>query len=121
MAERTLNTIIAPKCTVKGNLILENSVEIYGTFEGNITTKEDIIIRKGGEVRTDIKARHVIIEGMLTGNIDAAISVMIGAQGKVIGDIKSPHLKLEEGATTIGKISINQEKPTPPSEPTSPA
>ncbi len=108
MAGRTLNTIIAPKCKVKGSLILEHSIEIRGEFEGNIRTQEDIIIREGGEVKMNLHAQHVVVEGKIQGNIEAGASVNIGPKGEVTGDIKSPNLKLEDGATTLGKIAINR-------------
>ena len=108
MANRTVNTIVGEKSSFKGSLNVQNSVEIRGKFEGNIKTKEDILIRKSGRVKTNIRARNILVEGFLDGNIEATSSVVINNEAQVKGDIRSPNLKIEQGAKTFGKIAIDE-------------
>lgn len=100
--------IIAENSTFKGNFVLSGSIKINGNFEGNIKTEESIIISITGVVKSDINAKTVLIEGELTGNITVTDSVVITSTGKVNGNITSPNLKIEDGAITYGKISINE-------------
>ena len=113
MSKRTLNTIIGEGSVFRGTFKLNNSIEIKGTFSGNIKSNEDITITRTGKVKTNIKARNVIVAGELEGNIDALSSVTIHETGKVKGDIVSPNLKIDNGAVTYGKVSINEEEGLP--------
>lgn len=106
MLNKNLN-IIAENSTFKGTFTLKGSIRIDGNFEGEIISHDDITISATGIVKSNINAEKVVISGELTGNIEARNSVTITSTGRVKGDITSPNLKIEDGAITLGKISIN--------------
>lgn len=106
MSERSVNTVIGEKSNFKGNLTLSNSIEIKGNFEGDIKTDEDVIIHETGKIKTNVKARNVLIEGRLEGNIEAKRSITIKSKAYVRGDLKSPDLQVQRGADVQCKIVI---------------
>lgn len=107
MLNKNLN-IIAENSTFKGTFTLKGSIQINGNFEGEIQTDHNIIIAPSGVVKSNLSANKVIVSGELVGDIKAYHSVIISATGKVTGNITSPNLKIEDGAITFGKISINE-------------
>lgn len=106
MSERSVNTVIGEKSNFKGNLTLSNSIEIKGNFEGDIKTDEDVIIHETGKIKTNVKARNVLIEGRLEGNIEAKRSITIKSKAYVRGDLKGPDLQVQRGADVQCKIVI---------------
>lgn len=106
MSERSVNTVIGEKSNFKGNLTLSNSIEIKGNFEGDIRTDEDVIIHETGKIKTNVKARNVLIEGRLEGNIEAKRSITIKSKAYVRGDLKGPDLQVQRGADVQCKIVI---------------
>lgn len=106
MSERSVNTVIGEKSNFKGNLTLSNSIEIKGNFEGDIKTDEDVIIHETGKIKTNVKARSVLIEGRLEGNIEAKRSITIKSKAYVRGDLRGPDLQVQRGADVQCKIVI---------------
>ena len=106
MSERSVNTVIGEKSNFKGNLTLSNSIDIKGNFEGDIRTDEDVIIHETGKIKTNVKARNVLIEGRLEGNIEAKRSITIKSKAYVRGDLKGPDLQVQRGADVQCKIVI---------------
>ena len=106
MSERSVNTVIGEKSNFKGNLTLSNSIEIKGNFEGDIKTDEDVIIHETGKIKTNVKARSVLIDGRLEGNIEAKRSITIKSKAYVRGDLRGPDLQVQRGADVQCKIVI---------------
>eukprot|EP00105_Crassostrea_gigas_P037012 XP_019921160.1 PREDICTED: uncharacterized protein LOC105324535 [Crassostrea gigas] len=108
-----IRDVIAFPKTQRGNLTLSNSIEIKGNFEGDIKTDEDVIIHETGKIKTNVKARSVLVEGKLEGNIEAQKSITIKSKAYVRGDLRGPDLQIQRGADVQCKIIIedNQQQP----------
>lgn len=106
MSTRSINTIIGEHSAFKGHLSLENSIEIRGIFEGDITTTEDVLIRENGKVKSNIRARNIFIEGHLEGNGFADVSIVVKSKAQIKGDIRSANLQIDQGATALCKILV---------------
>lgn len=113
MSERSVNTVIGERSNFKGNLTLSNSIEIKGNFEGDIKTDEDVIVHETGKIKTNVKARSVLIEGKLEGNIDAQKSITIRSKAHVRGDLRGPDLQIQRGANVQCKIIIEDNQQSP--------
>ena len=91
---------------VVGVLRFEGSVRIYGEVEGEIHAADAVIVRRGGRVAAQIRARRVVIEGEATGDLVAHDRVEIGATGQLFGNLVSPRLVIHEGAVFEGKSAV---------------
>jgi cytoskeletal protein CcmA (bactofilin family) len=102
-----LNSVIGEGSIFKGKFYINGSLQIDGRFEGEIKTKDQVIIGELGKVKTDITAKKVIVGGTLIGNIEAEEEVFLLATGRVLGNIRTPKVNIEEGVVVKGEISIS--------------
>lgn len=102
-----LNSVIGEGSIFKGKFYINGSLQIDGRFEGEIKTKDQVIIGELGKVKTDITAKKVIVGGTLIGNIEAEEEVELLATGRVLGNIRTPKVNIEEGVVVKGEISIS--------------
>ncbi|MFW6139372.1 MAG: bactofilin family protein [Spirochaetota bacterium] len=102
-----LNSMIGNGSIFEGKFYIDGSLEINGRFEGEIKTKDQLIVGETGKVRTDIFAKKVIVGGTVIGNIEAEEDVSLLSTGRVLGNIKAPRVTIEEGVVIKGEISIN--------------
>ncbi len=108
MANRSesLNSVIGPGSIFEGKFYISGSLRIDGKFQGEIKTEDELLVGETGKVRTNIKARSVVISGTMIGNIQAAEEVRIDKNGKILGDIETPILHLTPGVVLKGNIVI---------------
>jgi len=78
---------------------------VDGSFEGSITSKEEITIGKNGRIKGDITTSHVIVQGLVEGAIEAD-KIEIKSGGKVDGSIISSNLIIESEGHFQGESKI---------------
>jgi len=105
-------TVIAEGTVLNGNLRSDESVQIDGTFEGDLNVKETLIIGSTASVKANINAGEVKIAGKVNGNIIAKDRLEILSSGKLLGDIKTPRLTIAEGVVFEGHCSMGTDKKT---------
>jgi cytoskeletal protein CcmA (bactofilin family) len=105
--EGQLNSIIGEGSIFEGKFYINGSLQIDGRFEGEIKTKEHVIIGELGKVKTDITAKKVSVGGTLIGNVEAEEEVTLLATGRILGNIRAPKVNIEEGVVVQGEISIS--------------
>ena len=102
-----LNSVIGDGSIFEGKFFINGSLEIDGRFEGDIRTKEHLIVGETGKVKTDISAKRVTVGGTVIGNIKADEEVSLLSTGRVLGNIKAPKVNIEAGVVIEGEISIS--------------
>jgi len=91
----------------KGELSGKENIIIRGQFSGKIDMKNhDIIIDKGGNVEAEIQAKNIIIRGIVRGNICASGKVFIEKDAKMIGDISASRISMMDGAQFKGSVKM---------------
>lgn len=102
----------------KGVLTFEGTVRIDGKMEGEIHTKDTLIVGESAVVNAEINVNTVAISGMVRGNVTATGKVEVRRPGKLYGNIKTPSLFIEEGVIFEGNCSMargaGEEKRVPP-------
>jgi len=101
-----VDTIIGAKAEIKGEINSWASVCVNGTFEGIITSTEEVIISQGSKVKGEIKAGSVVISGNVDGNITAQHNLEITKSGKVQGDLCGGKILIEEGSSYQGRVTV---------------
>ena len=92
---------------VSGKLNSDNTVQIDGDVEGEISAQETLILGEGAVVTAQINGNSVVIKGQVTGDINARKRVEICASGKFYGNIVTPSLAIHEGAIFEGHCSMS--------------
>jgi len=99
-------SIVARETTWKGEIDAENSVQVFGRFEGTITAREDVWIAEGADVDATITAQRVIVGGSVSGTITAADRFEALPKGLVNADVAAPVTVVHEGAAINGNFRI---------------
>jgi cytoskeletal protein CcmA (bactofilin family) len=98
----SLNALLGAGSVFEGKLHFEGQVRIDGTFTGEITTTDLLVIGEGAKVSATINCGSVEIRGDMTGNIIATDSIVLRATARVQADIYAPSLTVDKGALFEG-------------------
>jgi cytoskeletal protein CcmA (bactofilin family) len=101
-----LNAFLGDGTSFKGTLTFEGTVRIDGKLEGEIFTKDTLVIGEGAQVHAAIHAGVVVISGAVHGNITAERKIEIHASGRLYGNISTPSLVIEEGVVFEGSCTM---------------
>jgi cytoskeletal protein CcmA (bactofilin family) len=101
---KELTAFLANGTNFKGDLSFEGTIRIDGRFEGNITSKDSLIIGENAVVDGEIVVGRIVISGKVSGNITAPGLIEIKSTAQVHGNIKAGANKLiiHEGAIFSG-------------------
>ncbi len=91
----------------KGYLQFEGTVRIDGILEGEIHSKNTLIIGDGATISGTINVGKVVCGGTVTGKINAADSIQFLKPSNVKGEIKTPALVIEEGVIFNGLCEMD--------------
>lgn len=101
-----INTVFGKDTDFVGELTFEKSLQINGTFEGEINSNGYLVIGDGAVVKANIKARNVILMGTVHGNIEATSGIEIHANGRLFGNIRTTKLRIADGVVFEGKCEM---------------
>lgn len=101
-----LQTIIGKGSEFEGKLTFEGQVVIEGKFNGQINTRDVLIVGPSARVQAEVIAGTVVVNGTVEGNIKAAQLVDLKQSGRVKGNIESPAISVEKGAIFEGSCKM---------------
>lgn len=97
-----VTAILDRGASFEGKLTFEGTVQIGGTFKGEIFTKDTLVVNEGAQVHAQIEADTIIIAGRVEGNIFARRRVIMNPPAVFRGTVTSPSLKIDEGVVFEG-------------------
>lgn len=100
--EAGLNALLGPGSVIEGKVSFQGQVRIDGTFTGEITTTDLLIIGEQAKVAAEISCGSAVVSGEVTGNIKASESVELHMPARVRGDIATPSLSIDRGVVFNG-------------------
>jgi cytoskeletal protein CcmA (bactofilin family) len=103
-----LNALLGKGSEFEGKLAFEGKVRIDGTFTGEISTNDLLMVGDGAKVQAEINCGTVIVEGEVVGNIKATSAVELKRPAKVHGDITTPSLVIEKGVVFEGRSRMDE-------------
>ncbi len=110
-----VHTLLGKGSEFEGKLTFEGQVRIDGKFNGQIITKDVLVIGDGARVQAEINAGTVIINGTVEGNVRATQLIELHAPARVKGNLESPALTMDRGVIFEGTSKMeNLNKSTPP-------
>lgn len=105
-AKEEVKAFLGEGTEFKGLLSFEGTVRIDGKFEGEVVSKDTLILGESAILNAEISIGTIIVRGKMTGNIVAANKIEIRSKGEVIGNIRTPLLFVEENAVLDGKCEM---------------
>jgi cytoskeletal protein CcmA (bactofilin family) len=99
-------TTIGADASFKGQLQFEKGARLLGKFEGEITTKGQMIVAEGANFSGEAHAGDIRVEGRVQGNLQAGGKVQLASSCRLEGDIQATRLEVAEGAVLIGRCAV---------------
>lgn len=93
-----------------GKLSFKDTVRIDGSFEGEITSENTLIVGETGRVQASIESEVVIISGEVHGDIHARRQLTLHKTARVYGNVLTASLVVEEGSYYCGHIKMGAER-----------
>ena len=90
----------------EGKLSFKDTVRIDGTFSGEISSDNTLIVGESGQIQASIKSVCVVISGLVEGDIHASEQIVLHKTAVVEGNLDSPAISMEEGAQLNGSVRM---------------
>ena len=108
-----LNAFLGEGTSFKGTLTFEGTVRVDGKLEGEIFTKDTLVIGESATVSATVHAGVVVISGTVQGNITAEKKVELHASARLFGNMSTPLISIAEGVIFEGNCTMGKKKETP--------
>ena len=105
--ERT-RVAVSRNINVSGKLVFQEPVRIEGSFRGEVSSIDLVVITEEGAVDGRIKTPRLLILGTLRGDIVGSKSVVLGPRSSVRGRIEAERLTVCEGARLEGDLVVGR-------------
>jgi cytoskeletal protein CcmA (bactofilin family) len=92
----------------EGKLSFKDTVRIDGSFSGEISSDNTLIVGESGQILATIKSVAVVISGLVEGDIHASEQIVLHKTAVVKGDLEAPTIVMEEGATLNGCVRMGK-------------
>ena len=110
--DKDMGSNLGPELKIDGNVIVDGSLLIYGTVNGNIESQGSVRTAKGSKVKGDIVGKEAHICGLVEGNLAIDGKIILGSESQLSGNLKSGTLVIEEGAKFAGTCDMAQYQST---------
>ena len=94
---------------VSGKLSFDSAARIDGQVDGEITSKDSLVIGETAVITAQINATSVVVGGKVSGDITATQRLEIRPAARVVGNLAAPILIIHEGATFEGQCTMQVE------------
>ncbi len=107
--EAHLKAYMGEDAVFNGSLTFEGTVRIDGRFEGQVVTKDTLIIGESGRIIADVNAGTIICKGKVEGNLVATQRIELHSASQVVGTVKTPSLFVEVGGILDGECDMSSQ------------
>lgn len=102
IGNKKIDTLIGRDSSFSGTIESSGTIRIDGKYEGEISTKGDLVIGEDGQVIGKIKAQDITIAGKVEGEVEAAGKLELVPTANLQGETRMMLLVVEEGAIFRG-------------------
>lgn len=102
-----IKAFLGPGSQFEGKLVFNEIVRLDGTFRGEITSHDTLIVGESAEIQADVQVGTLILSGRFKGNIKAKARIELRAPAQVDGTIETPVLSVEDGVALNGTVTMN--------------
>lgn len=108
-----LNAFLGEGTSFKGNLTFEGTVRVDGNMEGEIFTKDTLVVGTSAKVKATVHAGIIIVGGNVQGNITAEKKIELHSSARLFGNISTPSLSIAEGVIFDGGCTMGHKSVKP--------
>ena len=91
-----------------GKLTFRDTVRIDGSFQGEISSENTLIVGETGSIEANIRSQVVVVSGTVNGDIFALRQVVLHKTAQVKGSIDTGSLVIEDGAEFEGAVKMGK-------------
>lgn len=102
IGNKKIDTLIGKDSSFSGTIESSGTIRVDGKFEGEITTKGDLVVGESGQVKGKIKAQNITVAGKIDGEVEATGKLELVPTANVQGEARMTLLVVEEGAIFQG-------------------
>ena len=102
----SINTIIGPNTSLKGDIETAGFTRIDGSVMGNVNARGRVIIGERTRMKGNVSGTAITIGGVVYGNVIASESLVILSTALVLGDIITRRIQADEGCLIHGKVLV---------------
>ena len=106
----SVNTIIGPNTSVRGDIETGGFTRIDGSIRGNVNARGRVVIGEKARLKSNVSGTAVTVGGVVYGNIIASESLLILSTALVLGDIITRRIQADEGCLVHGKVCVCQDE-----------
>jgi cytoskeletal protein CcmA (bactofilin family) len=99
-------TVVGEGASIEGAIRSERSIRIRGSVQGEIESKQRVIIEESAQVQARITAEHVTVLGEVNGSIECTGRLEVASSGRVAGEVSAGTLVIQEGAFFEGQLKM---------------
>jgi cytoskeletal protein CcmA (bactofilin family) len=103
-------SVIGRDLQIEGTVRGATSLEIWGSFEGQIEIEGLVWMRPGSRVKGEIVATDLVVEGELRGSVRATRKVDMRATCHVVADVTASKVAAAEGSYIEGRITVAEQQ-----------
>ncbi len=105
-----IKAFLGPGSQFEGKMVFDEIVRLDGTFRGEITSHDTLIVGDTADIQAEIFVGTLILSGRFKGNIKAARKVELRSPASVEGNIETPVLVVEEGVQLNSTLTMRREE-----------
>jgi cytoskeletal protein CcmA (bactofilin family) len=102
----SINTIIGPNTTLRGDVETGGFTRIDGNVMGNVTASGRVVIGERARIKSNLSGTAITIGGVVCGNVIAEESLLILSTALVLGDIITKRIQADNGCLVHGKVLV---------------
>jgi len=102
----SINTIIGPNTTLKGDIDTGGFTRIDGNVMGNVNASGRVVVGERARIKSNVSGTAITIGGVVCGNVIAAESLLILSTALVLGDIITRRIQADDGCLVHGKVLV---------------
>jgi len=104
-----LDTYIGEQTSFDGTLTSKDNISIYGGVKGKVECQGRVVIGESGNIEADVVANDVMVSGKIAGNVMAKNRLEISPSGILQGDVKTSRMIMQDGSKFDGHCEMTLE------------
>ena len=103
-------TVIGEGASIEGTVRSDRSIRVRGAVQGEIESKQQVVVEESAKVSARISAEHVTVLGEVDGSIECSGRLEIASSARVTGEVSASTLVIQEGAFFEGNLRMSSLK-----------
>ena len=100
-------SVIGDGASLEGTVRSDGPIRVRGTVQGEIESKQRVVVEESAKVAARIVAENVTVLGEVNGSIECAGRLEIASSARVTGEVTASTLVIQEGAFFEGNLKMS--------------